>query len=68
MINFHKNNAEGLKMAKEYQKVAFFCISYIKHPHKGRFAKTWLTTTLNLTSREQTKVFMNIQTHLLITK
>ena len=31
-------------MAKECQKVAFFCISYIKHPYKGRFAKIWLTT------------------------
>ena len=55
-------------MAKKCQKVAFFCIFYTKHPLKGRFAKTWLTTPLNLTSHEQTKVFLNLQTHLLITK
>ena len=37
---FHKNNVKGLKIAKKCQKVAFFCISYMKHPYKGRFAKT----------------------------
>ena len=62
------NNIKGLKITEECQKVAFFCISYIKHPYKGRFAKTWLTITLNLTAHEQTKVFLNLQTLLLIAK
>ena len=39
----HKNNVNGLKMAKECQKVAFFCISYVKHTYKGHIAKTCLT-------------------------
>ena len=68
LSKFHKNNVEGLKMEKKCQKVAFFCISYVKHPYKGRFTKTLLTIPLNLTSYEQTKVFLNLQTHVLITK
>ena len=48
-------------MAKECHKVAFFPISYIKHSFKGK-------NMVNLASHEQTKVFLNLQTHLLITK
>ena len=29
-------------MTRKCRKIAFFCISCIEHPYKGRFTKTWL--------------------------
>ena len=55
--NFIKTLLKGSKWQKEYQKVAFFCISLIRHPYKGRFAKTWLTTPSTWLHMSKTRFF-----------
>ena len=66
--NFIKQFERAQNGLKRVPKSGIFCISYIKYPYKGRFAKASLTIPLNLTSHEQAKVFLNLKTHLLITK
>ena len=52
---------------KKVSKSGIFLHFLHKSPIYRPYHNTWLTTPLNLTKHEQTKVFLSLQTHMLIT-
>ena len=63
-----KNGVKWVKKLKISKKTCFPYISYIKSLLNVYFTKTSLTTPVPPLFRGQTKVFPNLQTHMLLTK
>ena len=53
---------------QERAKTCIFLFFLYKHLNKDRFYKKMLNFPLNLTLHEQKKVFLKLQTHMLITR